>query len=146
MRNLHLQILVVCTLILGALTPYANPPVAPPPGNSPIKDFKLEGQQWSRLADGKTLSEILETPDSPGYHPALVLSHGLGGSAQGFLSWAREWAAKGYVCIATDSTHAGKGKAQNFDYGTSPENVRCALRLGEDTATFYHNAFEHAIP
>ncbi|MCB1121494.1 MAG: alpha/beta fold hydrolase [Verrucomicrobiae bacterium] len=81
------------------------------------------------MADDKPLEGILLVPKGLGPFPAIVLSHGLGGSAQGFLNRAKEWQARGYVCIATDYTHAGKGKARNFDNGASPENVRRAVRL-----------------
>lgn len=91
-----------------------------------VRDFKLEGESWTAEVDGQPLAGILVKPAGSGPFPAILLSHGLGGSAQGLLGRARDYAAAGFVCIATDYTHAGQGKARNPDNAYSPENIRRA--------------------
>ncbi len=93
---------------------------------SGIKDFKLEGQEWTCVADGEPLQGILVKPEGKGPFPALLISHGLGGNARQFgLPKAREFAKLGMVCIATDYTHS-QPKGDRSDFGASDENVRRA--------------------
>ena len=94
---------------------------------STIDRFELRDERWTCMADGRPLSGILVSPRAAGKYPAILLSHGLGGSAEGLLPKARALSEQGFVCVATDYTHAGPGKATNFDNGASPENVRRAL-------------------
>lgn len=91
-----------------------------------IKDFKLDGQEWTCVADGKPLQGILVKPEGKGPFPALLISHGLGGNARQFaLPKAREFAKLGMVCIATDYTHS-QPKGDRSEFGASDENVRRA--------------------
>lgn len=93
---------------------------------SGIQDFKLEGQEWTCVADGKPLQGILVKPEGKGPFAALLISHGLGGNAKQFaLPKAREFAKAGMVCIATDYTHSQPGKDRS-EFGASDENVRRA--------------------
>jgi dienelactone hydrolase len=107
-------------------------------GQTPkIEGFQLNGEQWTCTADGKPLSGVLLKPEGVGPFPALILSHGLGGNARMIVS-ARgsEMVKWGFVCIATDYTHAGKGVGgrggdrTGVDFseaGARPENIRRGL-------------------
>jgi dienelactone hydrolase len=101
-----------------------------------IESFQLHGEQWTCTADGRPFNGILLKPEGSGPFPAIVLSHGLGGNAQGIaLSKGQEMVKWGFVCIATDYTHAGKGGGgrgglEGVDFsqvGARPENIRRAL-------------------
>jgi len=70
------------------------------------------GALWhiATTIDGVTydLAGILLKPSGNGPFPAVVISHGSGGSATGYSrSVAREMVQWGLVCIATNYTHAG---------------------------------------
>jgi dienelactone hydrolase len=101
-----------------------------------IQDVKLEGERWTCAADGKTLAGLLLKPAGEGPFPAIVLSHGLGGSAQTMMrTRGAELVKWGFVCIATDYTHAGaggggRGSREGVDFsqaGARPENIRRGL-------------------
>jgi enterochelin esterase-like enzyme/dienelactone hydrolase len=105
-----------------------------------IENFQLTGERWTCTADGKPLSGILLKPEGAGPFPAVLLSHGLGGNAQGIMrSQGREFLKMGFLCIATDYTHARqggasgagrpRGSAARVDFsqaGARPENIRRA--------------------
>ncbi|MDP3071033.1 MAG: dienelactone hydrolase family protein, partial [Opitutaceae bacterium] len=55
-----------------------------------------------------SMKGILIKPDGDGPFPAILISHGRGGTAEAFGgSKAREFVKMGFVCIAPDYTHAG---------------------------------------
>lgn len=96
------------------------------PKVSGLKDFKLDGQQWTCEADGQAMQGILVKPDGKGPFPAMLISHGLGGNARQFaLPKARDFAKLGFVCIATDYTHS-QASGDRSTFGSSDENVRRA--------------------
>jgi dienelactone hydrolase len=82
------------------------------------------------------MAGYLLKPEGKGPFPGIILSHGLGGNAQGIMqTTGRELVSWGLVCIATDYTHAGNrrgGRAglAGMDFsqaGARPENIRRAL-------------------
>ncbi|MCX7827171.1 MAG: prolyl oligopeptidase family serine peptidase, partial [Verrucomicrobiae bacterium] len=116
----------------------AAPATTTPAAGSAVKGFKLDGERWTCEAGGRPFSGILLKPDGNGPFPAILISHGLGGSAESFgLNKACEFVKWGLVCIAPNYTHnvraAGKGGggkaargAHPPDYGASEENLRRA--------------------
>lgn len=48
-------------------------------------------------------------PKAPGRHPAVILSHGYGGSHAGFYSLIPDLVAEGYVCYCYDFAGGGRG-------------------------------------
>lgn len=100
-----------------------------------VEGFQLSGEQWTCTADGKPLSGLLLKPEGAGPFPAIVLSHGLGGNAQTLMrTRGAELVKWGFVCIATDYTHAGpgggRGNREGIDFsqaGARPENIRRGL-------------------
>ena len=132
MRRANVGLLVMTVAVLSSLT------VAGQEAQTPkIEGFKLSGEQWTCMADGKPLSGMLLKPEGAGPFPAIVLSHGLGGNAQMMMrTRGSELVKWGFVCIATDYTHAGKGGGgrggdrSGVDFsqaGARPENIRRGL-------------------
>ncbi|MFM7604040.1 MAG: alpha/beta hydrolase family protein [Prosthecobacter sp.] len=92
-------------------------------------DFKVDGQRWTYRDGPFEMGGILLKPEGKGPFPAVLISHGLGGSATSFgLNKAREMVSWGMICIAPDYTHnaqaAQNGNRQSF--GASEENLRRA--------------------
>jgi dienelactone hydrolase len=93
--------------------------------------FQLDGERWNYRDGGFEMSGILLKPEGQGPFPAVLISHGLGGSAESFgMNKAREFVKWGLVCIAPNYTHnvrgPGRRGAHPPDYGASAENVRRA--------------------
>ena len=131
MRRANAGLLVMTVAVLSSLTVVGQMAQTPK-----IEGFQLNGEQWICTADGKPLSGMLLKPEGTGPFPAIILSHGLGGNAKMIVS-ARgsEMAKWGFICIATDYTHAGKGGGgrggrEGVDFsqaGARPENIRRGL-------------------
>jgi acetyl esterase/lipase len=103
------------------------PPRPATPPRPVTQGFRLDGERWT-YADGDLVMEgILLKPEGPGPFPAVLISHGLGGSARSFgLTKAREMVSWGLVCIAPDYTHAAGAAGDRSRFGASPENLRRA--------------------
>ena len=135
---LHLLMLTFLCLA-GALVAGAQPSTARPESAPRIENFQLNGERWTCTADGRPLSGILLKPEGNGPFAGIVLSHGLGGNAQKIArSRGPELVKAGFMCIATDYTHAGEGgvsdggraNVADVDFtqaGARPENIRRAL-------------------
>jgi dienelactone hydrolase len=107
-------------------------------------ELKLSGDRWTYRDGEFVMNGILLKPEGKGPFPAVLISHGLGGSAENFgLNKAREIVKWGFVCIAPSYTHsagasggrpgASKGGPPNkiagqhaADFGASAENLRRA--------------------
>ena len=103
-------------------------PSAPREGAAKSADarFQLEGERWTWREGDFTMSGILLKPEGRGPFPAVLISHGLGGSAGSFgLQKAREMVRWGMVCLAPDYTHSGAG-GDRAAFGASDENLRRA--------------------
>ncbi len=90
--------------------------------------FQRDGDTWTLPWGDSPLQGILIEPTGPadGPRPAVLLSHGLGGSAANQRQRAQQFADAGYVAIAVDYAHAGPGQMRNPDNAASPENIRRA--------------------
>lgn len=97
-----------------------------------LSGFKLSGETWSYEDGSFKMTGILLKPEGKGPFPAVLISHGLGGNAEGFgMQKAREMVKWGLVCIAPNYTHAvARGAPRNAarppDVGASEENIRRA--------------------
>jgi carboxymethylenebutenolidase len=80
------------------------------------------------MANGKTLTGYLSTPDTPGPHPAVLLIHEWWGLNHGITVLADALAAEGYVVLAPD-VYRGK-LAESIPYALW-------LRLGTPTEQVY---------
>jgi acetyl esterase/lipase len=126
----------------------AKPPTTAAVGNPATASgqFQLNGERWTYRDGDFVMSGILLKPEGKGPFPAVLISHGLGGSAKSFgLTKAREMVKWGVVCIAPDYTHSAdtqgnragapkagpprkdaRGRQLPADYGASAENLRRA--------------------
>ncbi|MBM4093292.1 MAG: hypothetical protein FJ276_28355, partial [Planctomycetes bacterium] len=109
-------------------------------------ELKLDGERWTYRDGDFVMNGILLKPEGQGPFPAVLISHGLGGSAESFgLTKAREMVKWGFVCIAPSYTHSAgahgnrpgapkagpptkgaRGGQHPADYGASAENLRRA--------------------
>jgi dienelactone hydrolase len=96
-----------------SVTPSASPGPSSRPALQLVGDPEsAAGATWTSqgTVEGVAydLSGILRKPRGAGPFPAVILSHGAGGSANGYSrSIAAEMVGWGLVCIATNYTHAG---------------------------------------
>jgi len=103
--------LLLAAAFLGSAAPQA------PPG------FKLDGDRWTTSDAPRSLKGILLKPAGNGPFPALLISHGMGGSAETFSRRkAQDFVKWGFVCVATDYTHVD-GKGDRKEFGASAENI-----------------------
>lgn len=122
----------------GAAAPHVEPDSTPRfkfSGSSPDASFRFDGERWSHGTGPDRVTGILVKPSGPGPFPAILISHGLGGSAESFaLPKARDFVRKGYVCIIPNYTHSGRAvgaaraasESARANFGASPENLRRA--------------------
>jgi dienelactone hydrolase len=72
-------------------------------------EFHLNGDRWTYRDGDFAMNGILLKPEGKGPFPAVLISHGLGGTAENFgMAKAREMVKWGFVCIAPDYTHSAK--------------------------------------
>jgi dienelactone hydrolase len=96
--------IVICLFLFAAflVTPAHTDAASPV-----IENFKLDGERWTCIADGKPLSGLLFKPEGNGPFPVVVVSHAHGVDAQNAMQHkGREFVRWGCVCIATDYTHS----------------------------------------
>ena len=83
-----------------------------------LPGFNLDGTTWTYRDGQISISGILIKPEGNGPFPAIVISHGRGGNAEGFgMAKARDFVKMGFVCIATNYTHAGPIGGANANEG-----------------------------
>src|SRR5687767_4419388 len=113
LNALSIALTVVCGC--GGTSQAGPAPVTP----DPLSGFALSGDPaasagaaWTYVAQVSGISYdlrgVLLRPSGPGPFPAVIISHGAGGSSDGYSrTIAREMVGWGLVCIATNYTHAG---------------------------------------
>ena len=90
--------------------------------------FRLNNGDWTYQEGSWHLHGILVRPYGPGPFPAIIISHGRGGNAEGFSrTKAEEFAKWGLVTIAVDYSFANTGSNPSDD-GSSKENLRRAMK------------------
>jgi dienelactone hydrolase len=88
--------------------------------------FELKGERWTWTDAERSFEGVLLKPAGDGPFPAVLISHGLGGSVEAFsLPKAREMVRWGLVCIAPSYTHAGQG-GDRATFGAGEENLKRA--------------------
>jgi dipeptidyl aminopeptidase/acylaminoacyl peptidase len=90
--------------------------------------FTWNGTDFVYSDAERTFTGILIKPAGNGPFPAAIVSHGQGGSANGYsLSKAQEFLAWGMVSIAPNYTHALGGSTAPDTTGDCPENIARGL-------------------
>lgn len=93
-----------------------------------LPGFTLTGENWTYNPGdgGAIITGILSKPATNGSWPAILINHGLGGSAIGFAQpKARVMTNWGAVCIGPNYTHVNNTNAPENE-GWCPENSRRA--------------------
>lgn len=136
----------VAPMVADTAARTTKPPTPAESSTNLSGDFQLEGERWNYRDGDFAMSGILLKPEGKGPFPAVLISHGLGGSAESFgLNKAREMVKWGFVCIAPSYTHSAgalgnrsgaskpgpptnnaRGGQRPVDYGASAENLRRA--------------------
>jgi dienelactone hydrolase len=146
MRRSLLLLVAICTSACGDSGDVVSPPTAADSAAALLADFHVTGDPtsnsgatWTYTAttNGITydLTGILLKPVGAGPFPAVIISHGAGGSANGYSrAIARSMVGWGLVCIATNYTHAGGGVALGAPglataVGASVANVQRARKV-----------------
>ena len=84
--------------------------------------FSWTGTNFTYADAERSFSGIMLKPAGDGPFPAIVISHGAGGTATGYaLSKAREFLPWGAVCIGPTLTHAAGGETNPANMGHCPE-------------------------
>ncbi|HEY6167225.1 MAG TPA: alpha/beta hydrolase-fold protein, partial [Verrucomicrobiae bacterium] len=92
----------------ASVTAATPAPVAAKASTTP-QGFHLNGEHWTYRDGDFEMSGILLKPEGKGPFPAVLISHGLGGTAENFgMAKAREMVKWGLVCIAPEYTHSAK--------------------------------------
>jgi dienelactone hydrolase len=129
-----------CNQDASPTAPSPSSPQAPAPPSAPAATAELTvsgdpesaaGASWTLRGplDGVAvdLEGVVLKPRGAGPFPAVILSHGYGGSAQFGRSLGRVMREWGLVCIAANYTHAGGvpigAPGTTDDLGASPANV-----------------------
>ena len=88
--------------------------------------LKVEGERWTFREGDFEMSGVLIKPPGKGPFPGVLISHGLGGSAESFgRQKASEMVHWGMVCIAPNYAHT-RNASERSQFGASAENLRRA--------------------
>jgi dienelactone hydrolase len=86
--------------------------------------FDWSGTNFSYSDPHRTFTGIMLKPPGNGPFPAVIISHGAGGTATGYsLTKAREMLPWGLVCIGPTLTHVAGGETNPVNMGNCPENI-----------------------
>ena len=113
--------------LIGTLTPALPGTLTLTPLYA-LPGFDLWRFSYTESGWETTLTGIIHKPEGDGPYPAVLISHGKGGLAEGFsLVKAQTWFSD-YISIAPNYTHAANGIGGTGPQGGSPENVKRAMR------------------
>jgi hypothetical protein len=94
--------------------------------------FNWDGTNFTYADSVRTFTGILLKPTGSGPFPAVIISHGAGGTANGYsLQKAREMLAWGLVCLGPTLTHAAGGETNSVNMGNCAENIARATACVE---------------
>ena len=101
------------------------------PGPFPVTVVTAD---WADAARARSLPVKLYVPGDPARsaRPAILFSHGLGGSREGGAAWGRHWASHGFVAIHLQ--HPGSDEALWNNRGDVP--LKDAMRKGATPRTY----------
>jgi acetyl esterase/lipase len=101
-------------------------PAAPRTSSTP-QGFHQNGERWTYREGDFEMNGVLLKPEGKGPFPAVLISHGLGGTAENFgLGKAREFVKWGFLCIAPDYTHSARflaGRRPGVGKGGAPKGA-----------------------
>jgi len=102
--------------------------------NTPPQDPAYEIRQIPCVSAGNKLFGEAFIPVAPGKHPAIILSHGYGGSNTGFYGMASKLAKAGYVCYCYDFAGGGRnsrseGSTLDMSIFTERQNLKDVIDM-----------------
>lgn len=103
MRLLAIALLVLIAAATQAIS--ADPDYAAP-GSFTVREIDVT---WTDPARKRDLPLRVRLPENSRRLPAIVFSHGLGGSRGGGLEWSEQWASRGFAVIHVQ--HPGSDEA-----------------------------------
>ena len=104
--------------------------------DTPAFTFDWSGTNFTYSDAQRTFTGIMLKPAGNGPFPAVIISHGAGGTANGYsLAKAREMLTWGMVCIGPTMTHAAGGETNAINMGNCPENISRAIACANVLAT-----------
>ena len=129
MKILLISVLAVL-LIAGSFALFAQPrrPAAPP------ADPSYEMRVIPCTSDGNQLYGEAFVPTAPGRHPAVILSHGYGGTHEGFYPLVDTLAKAGYVCYCYEFAGGSprsrsEGRTEDMSIFTERRNLTDVLEM-----------------
>jgi len=94
-----------------------------------LPGLTITGKTFSYDAGDGVVTGIIRIPSGSGPFPAVLISHGKGGSASNFSDQQAEALVNwGFVCIGPSYTHEGSNVNPSNNEGYCPENSRRARR------------------
>ena len=97
-----------------------------------LPGLTIRGHTFAYDAPDGPVSGILRLPEGEGPFPAVLISHGKGGTASSFsLQHANTLVSWGIACIGPSYTHEGRSSNPPDNEGYCPENSRRAVRAME---------------
>jgi dienelactone hydrolase len=90
----------------------------------PAFTFDWSGTNFTYADAQRTFTGVMLKPAGNGPFPAVVISHGAGGTATGYsLTKAREMLPWGIVCLGPTLTHVAGGETNSANMGNCAENI-----------------------
>lgn len=97
-----------------------------------LPGLTFKGREFTWEAPDGVVRGVLRLPPGSGPFPAMLVSHGKGGSAAGFdASHASVFVQWGVACVSCSYTHEGRSGEPASNEGWCPENGRRARRCLE---------------
>jgi dienelactone hydrolase len=97
-----------------------------------LPGLTITGNTFSYNASDGLVSGIIRIPSGSGPFPAVLISHGKGGTASNFSDQqAQTLVSWGFLCIGPNYTHQGSASNPPDNEGYCPENSRRARRCIE---------------
>lgn len=115
--------LIVLSMLLATLG------LAPHLQAQSLPGLTITGNTFTYNASDGVVSGIIRIPSGSGPFPAVLISHGKGGTAANFSAQhAANLVSWGFVCIGPSYTHEGSNVNTSDNEGYCPENSRRARR------------------
>ena len=102
--------------------------------NTPPSDPAYRMEVVGCVSDGNKLYGEAFIPVAPGKHPAVILSHGYGGTHHGFYAMVDKLAKAGYVCYTYDFAGGSprsqsEGRTEDMSILTESQNLQDVLDM-----------------
>lgn len=102
--------------------------------NTPPSDPAYRMEVTGCVSDGNKIYGEAFIPVAPGKHPAVILSHGYGGTHHGFYAMVDKLAKAGYVCYCYDFAGGSprsqsEGRTEDMSIFTESQNLKDVIDL-----------------